>query len=74
MADEPMADLVGAPWREFKLREQIGEDGRAVVYRCEQPALQRVDAGGEQALQVAALLEAEGREAGRGNGAMSEIG
>jgi WD40 repeat protein/serine/threonine protein kinase len=41
MAEEPMADLVGRTLGEFILREQIGEGGCAVVYRCEQPVLQR---------------------------------
>jgi hypothetical protein len=37
-----MADLVGGILGEFVLREQIGEGGCAVVYRCEQPAAQGV--------------------------------
>jgi eukaryotic-like serine/threonine-protein kinase len=41
MAEEPMADLLGRRLGEFILREQIGEGGCAVVYRSEQPALQR---------------------------------
>ena len=41
---------------------------RKLLRQHQQPLLQRVDAGGEQALQVAALLEAEDREAGDGNG------
>src|SRR5215475_2893391 len=36
-----MADLSGRRLGEFTLREQIGEGGCAVVYRCEQPQLRR---------------------------------
>jgi len=41
MVEEPMADLSGRVVGEFILREQIGEGGYAVVYRCEQPLLKR---------------------------------
>src|SRR5206468_3186305 len=41
MSDEPMAELSGRTLGEFILREQIGEGGYAVVYRCEQPTLKR---------------------------------
>src|SRR5215468_11296908 len=41
MSDEPMADLAGRKLGDFVLREQIGEGGCAVVYRCEQPQLRR---------------------------------
>ncbi|HEX8114142.1 MAG TPA: hypothetical protein VF516_40705, partial [Kofleriaceae bacterium] len=41
MADGPMADLAGRKLGDFVLREQIGEGGCAVVYRCEQPQLRR---------------------------------
>jgi serine/threonine protein kinase len=41
MAEQPMADLSGRMLGEFILREQIGEGGHAVVYRCEQPVAQR---------------------------------
>src|SRR5882672_2669280 len=41
MADGPMAHLVGRKLGDFVLREQIGEGGYAVVYRCEQQQLGR---------------------------------
>src|ERR1700704_2911252 len=41
MADGPMAHLAGRKLGDFVLREQIGEGGCAVVYRCEQPQLRR---------------------------------
>ena len=41
MTEPPMTDLVGRQLGEFILREQIGEGGCAVVYRCEQRALKR---------------------------------
>jgi WD40 repeat protein/serine/threonine protein kinase len=41
MPDEPLADLSGRTLGEFLLRQQIGQGGYAVVYRCEQPKLQR---------------------------------
>ncbi len=36
-----MAELAGRKLGDFVLREQIGEGGCAVVYRCEQPPLRR---------------------------------
>jgi WD40 repeat protein/serine/threonine protein kinase len=41
MSDGPIADLAGRKLGDFVLREQIGEGGCAVVYRCEQPQLRR---------------------------------
>src|SRR4051794_19117522 len=40
MADEP-DDLFGRVLGEFVLRERIDEGGHAIVYRCEQPLLNR---------------------------------
>jgi WD40 repeat protein/serine/threonine protein kinase len=41
MEDQPIADLSGRTLGEFVLREQIGRGGYAVVYRAEQPKLER---------------------------------
>jgi WD40 repeat protein/serine/threonine protein kinase len=41
MSDEQMVDLSGRTLGEFFLREQIGQGGHAVIYRCEQPKLKR---------------------------------
>lgn len=40
-AEAPIGDLIGRSLGEFIIREQIGEGGHAVVYRCEQPVLKR---------------------------------